>query len=755
LRRIFAAIAVGPGLAVRHRIETPTTSRTNRLPAGALVAAIASTAMIAQQVAGKATRDALFLSSFGVTALPGMMAASAVFSLLAVIWLSRMLMRYTPARVVPVGFALGGAALLGMWAVSFVAPRLATVVLYLYSALFGTAMISAFWSYINETFDPHTSRRSVSAITGGGTLGGLLGGLAAWRASALIDVPTMLPFLAALNLVSCWGTVRLRKSPSETQATKEATAEPDAAPAQGAMRLLRDAPYLRNLALIVALGALTSGLIDYVFNAEASKAFAKGPALLSFFSLFWVIVGVFSFALQFLLGRLALERLGLAVTVALLPAVVVFGGAVGLAVPGLWTTAILRGGEATQRNTLFRAAYEMLYTPISEQKRRALKTLIDVGCDRIGTVVAACVAMVAVAVASRRAEVILLGVAIACAIVTITRSRALHTGYVSGLEESLQNANPIAPAAPTASPLAADKMDVRDNIVERLEVLKEAPVSAPDTVPEIVDASLRAIADLRSGNAERVRRIISTDSALPATLVSFVILLLADKDFHMEAVRALRKSAAKNTGQLIDALCDHDTIFDIRRRIPRVLSECLTQDAADGLVRGIDDDRFEVRYECGRALRKITGADPGVVIAEETVISIVKREVERSKEAWESQTPPELDEDENEPPALVDRLLRDRIDRSLEHVFTVLALHLDRKSLQIAFKALHEKDERLRGTALEYLETVLPDEIRDAVWPFLGEARPMRSARSAIEILADLKQAPDAPPPLVTIATGT
>jgi len=88
---------------------------------------------------------------------------------------------------------------------------------------------------------------------------------------------------------------------------------------------------------------------------------------------------------------------------------------------------------------------------------------------------------------------------------------------------------------------------------------------------------------------------------------------------------------------------------------------------------------------------------------------------------------------------LFDRLVQDRVDRSLEHVFNLLALQLDRDSLEIAFRALHSGDEKHRGTALEYLETVLPDEIRDAVWPYLGEEHPMRPTRKASEILADLQ----------------
>jgi ATP:ADP antiporter, AAA family len=701
-----------------------------------------------------------------------MMAASSVLSLFAVLWLSRLMMRHSPAKVVPTGFAVGGAALLAEWTLSFFVPRLAAVAVYLHMAFFGAAMISAFWSLINETYDPHTGKGAVAAITGGGTLGGLLGGLVAWRASTMFSVPTMLPILAAVSLVASWGSFRL-SDPKAKPLSRADVADVPAASMLSPLRELRDAPYLQHLAAIVALGATTSGLLDYVFSAEAAKAFDKGPALLAFFALFWLIVGALSFLVQTLLGRVALERLGLAVTIALLPGVVVLGGAVGLAMPGLWSTAILRGGEATQRNSLFRAAYELLYTPLSEQRKRTTKTLIDVGFDRVGTMSAAGVAVVTLWLAAGRAETILLAVAIACALVALARSRRLHMGYVAVLEESLRKgAEKTQPPATVAIPATVERAEVRDKIVEHLDALPHsadlAAICAGDTpllpkqengartvgkTPVSVDVSLEAIADLVSGNAQRVRRALLADGPLDRSLVSFAILLLADKESHSDAIRALRKVVAKTAGQLIDALCDPSVDFQIRRRIPRILSQYSTQSVADGLIRGTEDARFEVRYECGRALLKITCSPARVVIALETVIAIVQREVSRSKDVWDSQPASDLDEEDNEASELCDRLLRDRIDRSLEHVFTILALHLDRDSLRIAFHALHEKDERIRGTALEYLETVLPDEIRDAVWPFLGEARPMRAARPAREILADLRQATKAPEPATTLTS--
>src|ERR1017187_3535999 len=89
-----------------------------RLPPEARAAAIASAAMIAQQVAGKATRDAFYLSNFSVTTLPPVMGGAAVLSLVAALWLSRILLRFTPARVIPIGFSIGSAVLLATWALS-------------------------------------------------------------------------------------------------------------------------------------------------------------------------------------------------------------------------------------------------------------------------------------------------------------------------------------------------------------------------------------------------------------------------------------------------------------------------------------------------------------------------------------------------------------------------------------------------------------------------------------------------------------
>ena len=89
--------------------------------------------------------------------------------------------------------------------------------------------------------------------------------------------------------------------------------------------------------------------------------------------------------------------------------------------------------------------------------------------------------------------------------------------------------------------------------------------------------------------------------------------------------------------------------------------------------------------------------------------------------------------------SFADEFLRGRAGQSLAHVFTLLSLVLPATPLQIAYRGLHTTDPGLRGTALEYLEGVLPHDIRDRLWPFLDD-RPRRrgDGRARDEILADL-----------------
>jgi hypothetical protein len=56
---------------------------------------------------------------------------------------------------------------------------------------------------------------------------------------------------------------------------------------------------------------------------------------------------------------------------------------------------------------------------------------------------------------------------------------------------------------------------------------------------------------------------------------------------------------------------------------------------------------------------------------------------------------------------------------ALAHVLTVLGLVLPSEPLRIALHAVLTDDPTLRETALEYLESILPTDVRAQLWPVL------------------------------------
>src|SRR4026209_3062879 len=88
-------------------------------------------AVIAQFVSGKATRDALFLTSLDATSLPAMLIATSVFSILLVGASARWSARVRPAVFVPLSFLASALLYLCEFAVRSLAPSATAIVVYL------------------------------------------------------------------------------------------------------------------------------------------------------------------------------------------------------------------------------------------------------------------------------------------------------------------------------------------------------------------------------------------------------------------------------------------------------------------------------------------------------------------------------------------------------------------------------------------------------------------------------------------------
>jgi ATP/ADP translocase len=700
---------------------------------------LAAGALIAQQVVGKATRDALFLSTFHVSSLPLMMIGSALASSLAVLGFSAALSRRSPARVLPVALAAGTVLLLAEWGLCFVDPRLGAIAVYLHMAAFGATVVSGFWSLVNERFDPYLARRVMGRIGLGASLGGMAGGLLAWSAAGILPVPSMLAVMATFNVICLIALGRLGGAPSSARSDKSG-------PLSG-LRLLREVPYLRDLAVFVALGAATEAILDYILNARAAAAFAPGQPLLSFFALFHTGVGLLALIAQTTLSRPSLLGLGLAGTVALRPAAVALTALLGLVDPRLWTALVTRGAHGVLQNSLFRSGYELLFTPVAERRKRPTKTIVDVGFDRLGTVVGGLVTLTVVYLLGGSGSTrTLFALAAVGSVAAVAISRRLHRGYVFALEESLRSGVVRLEMAEVRDSTTLVTLARTGRGLDREALLREAAAirgarpADPSAAPG-ADPVMLAVAELRSGQPDAVRNALRRPEAADPALVGHLIPLLSSNSVFLEVVRALRRTGPRATGQLLDALLDPRQDVAVRRRVARVLRGSPTQRAADGLLVGLADPRFEVRRECALTLARITQREPSLRVRRADVFAAVVRELEKGTEAWameaEAAAEAEALGDEAENP-------QTPAERGLAHVFTLLSTALEREPVQTAYWALLGDDAALRGTAMEYLENVLPDDVARALWPHLGVRAPaIRSTRPSQQVAQELLRSSD------------
>ncbi len=680
--------------------------------------------LVAEQVAARAARDALFLAAYRVKSLPFMMMASALVALAGAEALSAALARRAPSRVVPAGALLSALTLALLFPVAVAFPRAAAILVYLHVAAFGGALVSGFWSFVNEQFDPYTARRVVGRIGTGATAGGVAGGGVGWLAAHALPVPAVLLVLAALHAAAA---VVLLRAP-HAEPGRPATTVP--AGAGAALPVLLRTPYLRQLALVVSLGAVVEAIVDWTFKAEVQKQYASGGggALLAPLSAFYAFMSVASLLLQATLARPALTRLGIAGTVAIRPLLTALGSLLGSAAPRLSTATLARGGHEAITNSLFRSGYELLYTPVPEAEKRRIKAVIDVALDKGGALVGSGLILAALAVAPASAERTLFALAAALSLGALALSRGLHRGYVRALEQSLllgrvrlEPGDALDRA--TQQTLAHSSLIDRATLLLQIEAHRAGqPGSTASGVPTLEHAGgtsatpatpaplarardaqdpVEALLLLRSGDSESLQAVLRAHPEPPPLLVAALVPCLAGDQALSELLAALRRAAPRVTGQLVDALLDTNEHPLVRQRLARVLKACPSARAVEGLVAALDDPSFDLRAAGAAALAGLHETSSLVHFGRHRVFEQVRRELDSGE----------------------------TVDRQLPHVFALLSLTLERQALRIAWTAMKSSDRALRGTALEYLNNVLPEDVFPRVRSLFGASTVVFAAR--------------------------
>lgn len=670
-------------------------------------------------ILSRSLSESLYLEAFAVTTLPYITASAALLGIPAVGLFSRWMTKRESRAVYRAAlFCL--IAAVGIL-IPFVAGSPPVVVAFYLVTNVGTMLITAgFWIVTSEQFPLRGAKRLFGLISAGGTLGAMVTGNSIKWLTREIDYLWLLAGLVVILLLSLVSLFFLPKTKGESSGVK--ATGPTAGAFREGLRLIRSNPHLKYIALIVIAATIASTLVDYQFKDLVKGTLKSKEELAGFFGAFYGWTGGISLAIQIFAASRMISGAGLALTLSVLPLLLLLGSSGLLFAPMLMVATLVRGADNSLRKSLHRSALEVLYVPLDPEVRKKTKTFIDSTLNSAAETIGAGIIFLWVTWGGLPARFLSFFIG-AFSIFLLYLSRRISRIYVATLSERLKAGGELLPQAPF------ENRDLLTASISRETILRVTNARrgfGQYSVP----SPLRG-----EGQGEGGEPIACGDE------VTVLIEQLGQDPLYERAVQQLESLGLAAKGALVRAFCDPSTDFIIRRRIPRLLASLADPEVDEALAAGLLDHRFEIRFRSAIAIsRRAAGGlaiDPQKL--KETVFGAIHQELKKDRAVLEFQQI--LDRIDEERDDFVTGQVGQRGVLSLEHIFRLLSLVEDPAVVHSAYRGLTGDEEKLKSISLEYLEHLLPVDLKQALWPFIGdmsESQKERSKRPMEEVEKDL-----------------
>lgn len=803
---------------------------------------------MASSVASKAARDALFLDRYRAVDLPYVDIAIAVLVGLAAsvyIWFGHR----TNLRNLQVGslivFALN--ALFFWWWVEIAGQESGVlfIVIYVWVGVFSVLAPSQVWTMANYVLTTREAKRSFGFIGSGAILGWIVGGFATRAGVSRFGTESMLGFVA-LALLGCAVMVVLiwRDRPSYVgNDTPASGVVRDQFPLWASLRLVRASSYLKAIAALILIAAMTTTIAGWQFKAIAKASVPGTDDLAMFFGTFNMVAGFMSLILQLLLTGRVLRTVGVGPALFIVPTAMLMGSFGVLLLGTLVAAAALKASDQVLRYSIDKATVELLYLPVPAAHTFRVKSFIDTVVYRLGDAMGGLMVLLfaavlgwtpvqvsliamgfvvvwmAVAYVARRQYVENLRESIhqhrvdseRAAMPVLDRDTALHlTSRLKGSPKEIAYAlslfelahdRKIHPAVrgllrheapeirqqairllaragdasvkPEVEQLVKDpSLAVRTEALlyltefgagdplQRIEALGDfedfsiqaalvAFLARPgraqnldaaklllskmveDTsetgrrgrleaarllgiLPDAFDRELRAL--LEDDDLEVAQAAIDAVGALKKrTLIGHLIDRIGEPALNDRLVTALAAFGDRIVGTLRDYLTDSEMRAEVRREIPKVLEAIGSRAAQDVLIESVLDRDVILRFHTIAALNRLGQAHPDRSTDRKLIESVLAAEIMGHYRSYQvlGTLGSALDDEANP----LEHGLRESMEKETERIFRLLKILYPQYDLHSAHVGLQSADPVVHDNAVEFMDSVLPPEVRALIIP--------------------------------------
>ncbi len=318
--------------------------------------------------------------------LCGMLVASVAFAALTT--------RMSRSRFIPYAYRFFGVNLLIFFALRTWLPARNQVhlgrIFFVWVSVYNLFVVSVFWSFMADLFTNRQGKRLFAFIAVGGTLGQICGSWIQLHFADKLGATNLILVSVALLEAACWCVHRLNAR-ARVPARRDSEAAALGGDALTGLRHVIRSWYLLGIALFMFCYTISSTFL-YITKLEmATQLSADQDVRVEFFAGIDFWTGVLTVLAQVFLTSRLIARLGIGLTLGVLPVITLLGfAALGYSFlrPELLATVwVLVLFEAIRRATNYavsRPSREVLYTVLSRQDKYKSKNFIDTFVYRVG-----------------------------------------------------------------------------------------------------------------------------------------------------------------------------------------------------------------------------------------------------------------------------------------------------------------------------------------------------------------------------------
>ena len=261
---------------------------------------------------------------------------------------------------------------------------------YIWLSVFNLFVVSVFWAMIVDTFNSEQGKRLFASVSAAATVGGLMGASVVVALARHVSTTALLIAAALLLEVAVFGVKRLSRYAERLRVEEAQIAEERVGGSIWAgFTKTFSSSYLIGTALFLLLFSLTSTLLYFAQADAVAHAFTDKAAQKQFFGTVDLLTQGATLAIQLFLTNRIVRSLGVTVTLALLPALSIFGFAAIAALPTLAPIVLFYAGRRAGNFAVARPTREVLYTVLPREDRYKAKSFIDTVVYRFGDLVGA------------------------------------------------------------------------------------------------------------------------------------------------------------------------------------------------------------------------------------------------------------------------------------------------------------------------------------------------------------------------------